>query len=263
MADREDNADRYEAWFGRFVAQFRSGSDEDRRNIALKEEHTRHVQDNARVIACGMGLGRDELALAGVIALFHDIGRFPQYQAYRTFRDSDSVNHAALGARILIEHRVLQDLPREEQDLVVRAVTLHNVFVLPDGLEARLGRHARIVRDADKLDIWRIFTELFSLPGPERPSAADLGLPDTPGYSQAVLDQLRGREMVKLTDLRCLNDFKLLQLAWTYDLNFLPSFRLLDDRRLIDRLTATLPKNEDIRSARDAVQRYVDERLHP
>jgi putative nucleotidyltransferase with HDIG domain len=252
---------RYVSWFSQYCASFYSDEQEDQRNIALKEEHTLRVRNNAVQIADGLGLGGDDRSLTEMIALFHDVGRFPQYRDFRTFRDSESVNHAALGAKVLIEQNVLSRLPKDEQEIVVRAVTLHNVFTLPGGLDERTTLHARLVRDADKLDIWRVFIELFDLPESERPQAAGLGLPETPEYATSILGQLRRREMVRLTSLGTLNDFKLLQLAWIYDLNFGPSLRILRERDIITRLSATLPADEEVRSSVEAVRRYVDERL--
>jgi hypothetical protein len=252
---------RYVSWFSHYCRSFYSDTDEDQRNIVLKEEHTLRVRDNTLRIADGLGLTRDDRVLTEVIALFHDVGRFPQYRDFRTFRDSESVNHAALSAKVLLEQNVLSGLPKGEQEIVVRAVTLHNVFTLPEGLDERTKLHARLVRDADKLDIWRVFIELFDLPEIERPKAAGLGLPETPEYAPGILEQLRRREMVRLTSLGTLNDFKLLQLAWIYDLNFVPSLRVLRERDIITRLSATLPADDAVRSSVDAVRQYVDERL--
>jgi len=70
------------------------------------------------------------------------------------------VNHAVLGAKTLLERNVLRDLPKRERSLIVRAVALHNVFILPVGLDDEILLHAKLIRDADKLDIWRVFIEL-------------------------------------------------------------------------------------------------------
>jgi len=252
-----------EKWFGQYVRDFRTGSAEDIGNIELKEEHTRRVRADAEAIACGLGLEEDERSLASIIALFHDVGRFPQYRQYRTFRDSESVNHAALGARVLVEQQVLRELPPSDRDLIVRAVALHNVFSLPPGLDRRLELHARIVRDADKLDIWRIFAGLFSLPAGARPSAAGLGLPDGPGFSAAVLERLVRREMVPLAEIRGLNDYKLLQLSWIYDLNFPASFRALRERDLIARIASTLPADPALGQALEILQALVGKQCGP
>jgi len=253
--------DGFRSWFAGYVAAFYTGDSAYDRNIRLKEEHTAEVRSNAVRIADALGLDSRDRLLAEVIGLFHDVGRFPQYRQYRTFRDSDSANHAALSAKVLLGESVLGGLPKEERDLVVRAITLHNVFLLPAGLEGRLRTHAEIVRDADKLDIWRVFIDVLGLPEAARPSAAGLGLADVPDCSREILGNLLRREMVKLDRLRTLNDFKVLQLAWIYDLNTLPALRLAKERDIIGRLSATLPRDSEIDRALDAVRAYVDERL--
>ncbi len=252
---------RCRAWFAEYCRSFSAEADEDRQNYRLKETHTHAVCENALLVARGLALDDRETAVAGVVGLLHDVGRFPQYRIYRTFRDSISKNHAVLSAKVLLEQQVLIDIPKEDRRTIVHAVTLHNVFTLPGRLPERTLLHSRIIRDADKLDIWRIFIELLALPESERPSAAGLGLPEEPGYSPEVLPILVQRKMVRLTQLRTLNDFKLLQLAWVYDLNFLPSLRMVRDRGIIDRLAATLPPAPEVVRAVDSVRSYVDERL--
>ncbi len=88
-----------------------------------------------------------------------------------------------------------------------------------------------------------------------------LGLPDAPGYSPAVLDRLKKGEMAQKADLRTLNDFKLLQLAWLYDLNFASSLRTVLERGYIDKLAVKLPVADEIKEAVDVVRTYVDGKL--
>ena len=239
-----------------------AGNEQDQRNIVLKEEHTTQVCANALQIAAGLGLDADATALAEAIALFHDVGRFPQYVRYRTFEDSRSKNHAVLGAKVLLERNVLRELPKRERSLIVRAVALHNVFILPPRLDDEVRLHAEIVRDADKLDIWRVFIELSGREPASWPSATGLGLPNTPVCTPAVLAALEQRQMVRLTSLRTLNDFRLLQLAWIYDLNFAPSLAMVLEGRIIERLTAYVPRTGETVRIVDSLRNYVNERLH-
>ena len=256
-----DTVAQYRSWFTRFVQDHAARDEQDQQNIVLKEEHTLQVCGNARRIAAELGLDERAAAIAETVALFHDIGRFPQYHRYRTFQDSLSVNHAVLGAQVLLERNVLRDLPRLEQSLIVRAVALHNVFTLPQDLAVDVLLQAKLVRDADKLDIWRVFMELLDRDTADWPSAAGLGLPDTPEHSPGVLDSLERREMVRLTSLRTLNDFKLLQLAWIYDLNFAPSLRMVVERGVIDRLSATVPQTREVGRALGKLRQFVAVRL--
>jgi len=253
---------QYRSWFSRFVQEHAAGNEQDQRNILLKKTHTALVCANALRIAAELGLDAAATAQAEVIALFHDLGRFPQYVRYRTFEDSRSVNHAVLGAKVLLEQNVLRGLPVSERSVIVRAVALHNVFILPAGLDDETCLQAKLVRDADKLDIWRVFIELSDRDPAAWPSAAGLGLPDTPECSPAVIASLNRREMVRLTGLRSLNDFRLLQLAWIYDLNFAPSLSLVLERNIIERLTASIPQTDELSGVVGNLRNYVNERLH-
>ncbi len=246
-------------WFARYCSSFSLPADVDQRNIAIKREHTHQVCLNAVRIAAELGLDERGTRLSEAIALFHDVGRFPQYQQYKTFDDSLSLNHAVLGTKVLLEHNVLGSLPKQEQDIIVRSVTLHNVFELPEGLDERSLLFARLIRDADKLDILRVVIEYFMQDKESRADAVALGLPDAPeAYSPEVLACLVRGEMARKDALKTLNDFKLLQLAWLYDLNFTCSLRMVLERDYIRKISEMLPRNMEIAGAIELVRGYVD-----
>jgi hypothetical protein len=250
-------------WFSDYCGSFYSSDAEDQKNIKLKEQHTYRVCENIREIATGLVLGEDRATLADAIALFHDIGRFPQYAKYRTFRDSISVNHGILGAQTLIEEKVLGNLTEEEQEIVVGSVRFHNAFSVPENEGEDRVFFIRLVRDADKLDIWRVFLDYYEAPGESRASAVSLGLPDIPEYSEDALSSLYDRKIVSLSKIKTLNDFKLLQLSWVFDLNFLPSFRLLSERKYIDRITAHLPRVKAIDNLEVFLKEFVRAKTSP
>ncbi len=246
-------------WFADYCASFSLPNEVDQRNIAIKREHTHQVCLNAVRIAEDLDLDQQETRLAETIALFHDVGRFSQYQQHRTFDDSISVNHAVLGSKVLLENNVLGGLPKQEQDIIVRSVTLHNVFTLPDGLDNKSLLFAKLIRDADKLDILRVVIEYFEQDEGSRAEAVALGLPDVPeGYSPEVLACLVRGEMARKDALTTLNDFKLLQLAWLYDLNFTCSLRMVIERDYIRKIAEMLPRNEEIAGAIEIVRGHVE-----
>ncbi len=253
--------DRMKSWFAGYCGTFYTENAADNRNIRLKEEHTLRVLANMNLLTESLDLAEHERLLGEAVALFHDVGRFQQYRQYKTFRDADSANHAALGAKILAEDELLAELPAEERQTVIRAVAQHNVFMIPAGLGERDLLFLRLIRDADKLDIWRVFIEFYALPDEERASAVSLGFPDLPACSKEVLACLHRQEMVDLTLLKTLNDFKLLQLSWVHDLNFPASFRLMDERDYINRLAATLPATREVAAALESVLAFVERRM--
>ncbi len=249
------------AWFADYCRSFYSSDAGEQRNISLKELHTRNVCDNITAIARDELLNEDRQVLAEVVALFHDVGRFPQYRQYKTFKDSESTNHAALSARVLLESNVLAGFPKDEREIIVQSVRLHNVFAVPGKISPEVELFLKLVRDADKLDIWRVFIEYYALPEEERASAVGLGFPDLPFCSEEVLACLDSGRMVNLAMLKTMNDFKLLQLSWVFDLNFAASFRLLEERDYVGGIAATLPMNGRIEALARRLRRHVEERV--
>ena len=251
----------FKDWFSDFCRSFYLDDEKEQRNIALKEVHTGQVCENILYIARGESLDTGQILIAETVALFHDIGRFPQYARYRTFRDSISVNHGLLGATVLKEQKILECLPGLEQNVIIDSVKFHNAFAIADIADAETLRFLKLIRDADKLDIWRVFIEFYESPEKERPAAVSLGLPDIPSYSKEILSRIRKKEVISLTSMTTLNDFKLLQLSWIFDLNFRSSFTLLQERDYITRIASTLPQTDDVLATVADIRSYTEEKL--
>jgi len=247
-------------WFGDYTRIFLDTDPEGLRNIQLKIEHTRRVCAISDTLAAGEGLSAGEARIAATVALLHDVGRFPQYRRWRTFRDSDSDNHARLSVEVLREHHLLEGLDPDECLLIEEAVRFHNLLELPERVSSPTRLFMGLIRDADKLDIWRIFAELFSLPEQERASAATLDLPDLPGCTPACRESFEAQRVVRLDQCRVLNDFKLLQISWALDLGFASSYRLLLERDYITHLAGSLNGILDIGAAIEHIRGEVARR---
>ena len=254
---QQSRLDAIRHWFDGYVHTFCDTDPEGLKNILLKIEHTRKVCAVMDLLAAGEGLAPEEARIASAVALLHDVGRFTQYRRWRTFRDSDSDNHARLGIEVIREQRLLDDFGSAERLLIEEAVRFHNLLALPEQVQSPTKLFMRLIRDADKLDIWRVFLGLFELPEQERASAACLGLPDLPGCTPACLKALQEQRVVRLDECRVVNDFKLLQISWALDLGFSTSYRLLLDRDYITLLAATLTGRVDVAEAIEGIRTEV------
>lgn len=257
----KDDLDHLKNWFSDYCKSFYSSDDNDQKNIILKEEHTHHVCKNILEITKDLHLDENRSMLAETAGLFHDIGRFPQYAKYRTFRDSISTNHGALGAQTLVDEKVLCILPEDDQEAIIQTVKFHNAYLLPHIENTDTLFYLKLVRDADKLDIWRLFYKYYIAPTADRPSAVGLGLSDLPEYSGTVMSCIFNKQLAKLSDLRTLNDFKLLKLTWVFDLNFLTTIRALADRNYIDQILSTLPQTAEILKAGEFLKDHLKQKL--
>lgn len=234
-------AQRFEAFAGSFLDDQGDGF-----AYTLKMAHTKRVLALAETICAEEALPPDVALAARLGAQLHDVGRFPQYRRYRTFRDADSANHAALSVTHILREKLLGGVPAHIRRLALGAVYLHNKRELPRLASSALRDAARVVRDSDKLDIYSVMIAHFSQKNPKHPEVA-LNVIDEPDkYTPAVLDALLGRKHGDYRTIVYINDFKLMTIGWLYDLNFRASCRLLNERGYLETLFATLPKDEKV-----------------
>ena len=240
------------AWFEAFVDAHAMGDPEHDGRLALKRRHSLLVMEEAQALALDLELDGHLAELATIAGLTHDVGRFPQYRRYGTFRDADSVNHAVLGLQAMTRHGALSGLTPVDRRLVRGAIVAHNRRTLPKailrGRDAQALTLARIVRDADKLDIVRVMLEHFKAPGPKDP-VVFLGLPEEPErFNPALIDAIEAGRLGDYYAMTSINDFALLLLSWINDLSFDRSRRLFFERGYVRALCDELPDFPRIRS---------------
>ncbi len=252
---------RLKTWFNAYAASFSFPDEKDRENIRLKQEHTQRVCGNIVHIAREERFDDADVKLAETVALLHDIGRFPQYETWRTYRDGDSTDHARLGVRVLRDRRILDGMPLRERRIVLAAVGLHNVFVLDPRLDRDVARYLRMVRDADRIDIWRVAAELYRKRRDQWPSALGLGLNDAPERTPEILALLGKRSAVPSALVRTVTDYKLLQLAWLFDLSFPASYRIAVEQGHFEEIAEGLPRDAEIESVLASIRAHVRARV--
>ena len=234
-----------QAAFDRYVAGFRDASGALPFVLEAKFKHTGEVCEITEKIVAGEARfsPRDTLVFR-LCALFHDISRFEQYDKFKTFLDRISFDHGDRSAALIDELGLVPELPAEDRACVVDAVRVHNKFAIPaDFPPARLAA-AKMVRDADKLAILRLIIRFFN--GDYSDPTIRLDLPDTPGWTPAILETALSGKCVHYTDMKCVNDFKLGLFAWSCDLNYPASAALALDEDLFGRVRALLPESDRI-----------------
>ena len=248
-------------WFADYVAGFYTDHPADNSTIRLKEKHTERVCENMILLGKASGLSDEEMVLTETMALFHDVGRFKQYAVYGTFKDADSENHALLGLRELSVHNVLNVCTKEEKKWITKAIANHNTITIPEKENGKSLFFSRLLRDADKLDIWRVFIDYYNTRDKHPNPVVDFGLPDDPSFSPQVLAAFSEERFVLFKDLRTVNDFKLLLLSWVFDLNFSFSIQLVKDRRYIEKIEAFLPDSQETKKVLKHIHDYMDRYL--
>ena len=258
----QEQLEKFRAWFDDYVAGFYGDDRAVNANLKLKEEHSRRTCEEMLYLAQELGLADNQKRIAEVIALFHDIGRFEQFIKYRTYNDGRSVNHCLLGLEVIGETKVLEAVERKERELIEKAIEYHGLKELPRNLDGELLLFSKLIRDADKLDSLYVMTEYYKQYR-DNPQGfmLELEFPDEQGYSDELVEKiLRGRK-IDYSEVRTLNDAKLLQLGWVYDVNFTVVLKRIKQRRFLEMLIDFLPETRDIERVKEKIFEYVDSKI--
>lgn len=239
-------------WFEQYAKTFYSQDEDVQLHVRLKEEHTWRVVEHATAIGKSLGLLPEDLLLAETTALFHDVGRFRQYHTYHTFNDARSTNHAALGLEVLKETQVLKQAGLSDQEiaLVEKAVLYHNQRYLPEKENPKALLFAKILRDADKLDIFHIIVE------EEMPRSPELRSGDAPS-SKVIQDILAGK-MARFEDVKTPEDQMLFRLSWLYNIYFRYTFMYILEQQYLEKMFGILPASLELQPVYEHLRKYAD-----
>lgn len=255
--------DSLKTWFNQYVAAFYTGGQDQYLDdhYALKEKHTGLVCEIARWIAGQIGLKANDVNLAEATALLHDVGRFEQFKQYRTYKDPESVNHCLLGLDILQRKDVLKGLDADERRIIEKTVEYHGMKELPDGLDPRTEQFCGLIRDADKVDIFRVLAENFRRYHADPQNfPLEVEFSGEPVYSEEVIANLRQRKPIDYRYLKTLLDAKLLTLGWIYDINFPATLALIRQAGHWEELMRFLPDIGELPEIKESMKRYLDEK---
>ena len=103
-----------------------------------------------------------------MLGLLHDIGRFEQARRFHTFIDYKSMDHARYGVWYLFEQGHIRDFlpdPEPERDRILElAILWHNAYAVPAGVIGKARDFALLLRDADKIDLFRVYAGYLDHP---------------------------------------------------------------------------------------------------
>ena len=202
--------------------------------IKIKIGHIKRVEEQSKWIATSLGLDEENILLAKLIGLLHDIGRFEQVRRFHTFLDKISVNHAEEGNRVLFEQGLIREFVADPQydDIIRKAIGNHNKLQIEDGLSERELLHAKIIRDADKSDIF--------------PTILATGLQGNIAFSDrdtsketitpVVFEKFMRQEPISYGEIQTNIDHMVIWVTYIYDINFGVTLQKIKEGNYISRI---------------------------
>ena len=229
--------------------------------IDLKIKDSIRVMKISEEIARKKVLDKEQIELASLIGLLHDIGRFKQYTKYKTYTDHISIDHGDLGVEILFEENKIKDYVTEEKyyKIIEEAIKNHNKYILETkNLTNQEKLFCELIKDADKIDILYEAAEIFWKGEEERVQKSII----TKEVEKNFLDKKLIENKIKETEA----DKIVGMISFIYDINFKESFEIIKERdyinKIINRFNFEEEKTkEKIEKIRNIAEQYLEEKI--
>lgn len=208
-----------ETLFNQYVATF----DLQDEKIKLKVLHTYRVVEIMEYLTNRLRLCERDCFLAKRIAWYHDIGRFEQVVQFGTFDDLKSIDHAQLSCEIVNREEFLNDCTEDEKTCILKAIYNHNKLDLEQDLTEKEEQFAKLIRDADKCDIFRVIAtkDYLTLFGFSKEKI------EQSHVSKKVKESLMNHQCVNKIDRKEAVDFLLTMIGFFYDLNYMETIEYI------------------------------------
>jgi hypothetical protein len=260
---KQEQLKKLKNWFDEYVASFYGDDEFANANLKFKEDHSRRICDEMGYLVDQLKLNANQKLLALATALLHDIGRFEQFAKHDTYKDVNSEDHCLLSLEVLQKEKALEGIEAKEQDLIKTAIKHHGLKKLPDGLNGEHLLFCQLIRDADKLDIYRIILTAYEQYR-ENPDEFMLELEflDKPTCTPEIIEDVLSGRRIEYNSLQTLNDMKLLQVGLVYDVNFTATLKRIKKQKYLEQIFELLPQTKQIKKVKEKIFEYVNGRIN-
>lgn len=235
-----------------YFDEYTSNYDMQDPEINYKYYHSYRVMNIMELLAQKLNLSHEDIELAKVIGLLHDIGRFEQDKLYDSFKDR-KFDHGNYGAKILRETNILDktNINIEDYEVVCKAVDNHNQLKIDDGLTERELFFAKLIRDADKLDI------LYALGNKE---ILDLHQDDKE-ITKELETEFFNNKQGNIKNVKSKNDSIIIEFCYIYDINFKCTYEIIKENNYYEKIYQRIIRKDIFKKYLDYTNKYIKERI--
>ena len=208
--------------------------DFEKEGIKRKQLHSLRVMEESKKVAKALKLNKEEIELAELIGLLHDIGRFEQYNRENEQCNEMLLDHANLGVEVLVKDDYMKKYIDDKHyiPIILKAIKNHNKLEIEDDLNEEELLYAKIIRDADKLDIFYEGVEIYWNTKKEKENIENSKI------SSKIEEQLKNEKQVKKlgNERNDTVDSLLMLLSYIYDINFRETLEIIDKENYVNKI---------------------------
>jgi len=246
-----------------FYKEYISKYNPDEPRIALKIAHIYRTSEEAKKLAESLNLSKEDILLAELIGLLHDIGRFEQAKKYNTFMDKDSVNHAEYGVKVLFEDGLIRKFIDDNKydEIIKKAILNHNKKEIDKNIvDERKLLHCKIIRDADKLDIY------YALLIEDIKATYPLDRYKKEPMSKEVKQEYIKNRIVSHPNIKTCVDLLVAQIAFVFNINYLYSLEKINNQKYIEHIIKKFDTKDektikDLDELKNIAEEYIQEKI--
>ena len=234
--------------FTNYVSQY----DINDYDIKYKYHHSIRVEKICVALAELLNFNREDTYIIKVIGLLHDIGRFEQLKLTGSYSDNE-FDHGDYGAMILFKEGLIErfNVDSKYYDIIEFAIINHNKYKIEDTLDDRKLMFAKIIRDADKIDIFEAYTYL---------KAYNITNIDDEVTNEVAI-QFKKHEAINRKIRKTKADLLLSVISFVYDINYKESLKIINEQKYLDELYNQIDNKERFKEYFEIAKDYIKERI--
>lgn len=242
--------------FKRYINNY----DMNESHIERKVRHTFRVERICEELAILLNMSEEEINLAKLIGLLHDVGRFEQYTRYKTYDDIKSIDHANLGVEILEKDNFIRRYIETKQydDTILKAIKYHNKYAIGNDVNEEEKLFCKIIRDADKLDImYQATCETW------KEIIKDI---EKQEISPKVYEQFIEKQLIDRYNVKNDIDRVVVDIAFIYDYNFKENYKIIKENNYINKTIERFNFKKDVtkkqmEEIKNIANKYINNKL--
>ena len=211
-----------EEYLNIFTKYIKDNYDTDNQLIRQKYFHSLEVAKLMILLGKELELSDEDMHLAFVIGLTHDLGRFHEIKN-KGVMNNLTFDHGAYSVKILYNDGLVNsfDLQRKDDLVVKKALYFHNKQDIDRKTTSRELMFCNLLRDADKIDILRVVTE-----------RGNFRFVDFP--SKHFINNFMNNRTIDLKYRKNKSDTVILYLSFIKDLFYNESYNYAIDKHLLE-----------------------------
>lgn len=227
--------------------------------IARKVGHSYRVAEISKRIAKSLDLEAEEIKLAELIGLLHDIAKIDQRSESKIYKDLEHIEHGDATAIILEKNNYIRKYVKDNKydEIIKTAIINHSKYEIAKNIQDEKAlMFCKIVRDSDKLDILYQAKEFFWKNGTK------INHEITKDVLKEIKNETKAKREKVVTDI----DKVIFMISFIYDINYLESFKITKENdyinKIMDKFKIENTKvKEEFKEIRKIANKYIKNKI--